>query len=125
MDTKIIEKIFNNLQEGLPKEWKQVVFYAAYSNGSYVMKYFVKSSKGEYTDCFSLTTQNKSKLIKQFMNLDKVISPYREKLSSKEKWSMMTLTVDNTGKFKTDFDYSSIDDNMISFESGWKKKFLI
>lgn len=123
MDAKIIQNIFDVLQDGLPDTWEKVVFYAAYAQGSYSMKYFVKS-ENEYKDCFSLEEISENQIINLFVNMDEIISSYRNTLKNSDKWSVLTMSVNSNGEFKTDFDYSDLSEKLISFEEDWKKTYL-
>lgn len=123
MNDVLFQKVFDKLQDGLPEDWEKVVFYVAYLDGSYSMKYFVNNGNGKYTDCFSIGNLTNTQIIKLFIGIDKVIRPIRKKLSEKEKWMSMTLKVDSKGNFKSEFDYKPIDDP-IEYEKNWKKKML-
>lgn len=121
MSEELFQEIFDKLQDALPDEWKKVIFYAAYYEDSYSMKYYVDNGSGKYVDCFSLGVVPKGKLIKLFMGIDKIITPIRKKLTDKEKWTCLTMTVGANGSFRTKFDYKKIDDP-IEYEQKWKKK---
>lgn len=123
MNNEMFEKVFEKLQDGMPKSWNKVVLYVAYFEGSYTMKYYVKEGKGAYVDCYNLKGMTNAKAIKLFMALDKIITPEREKLGN-QKWSVMTLSVDGDGEFKSDFDYADISEDSLSYEDKWEKKYL-
>ena len=118
------QSIFNILQEVLPENWRKVVFYAEYAQSSYSMKYYVKVSDGNYTDCFQLNGIPKRKVINAFANIDKQIMSVRKDLNKKDLWSVMTLIVDTSGGFKADFEYDDILDDQMSFIRKWKEKYL-
>lgn len=123
MNNALFQNIFDILQKGLPDVWDKVILYAVYDDNSYSIKYYVSSEKGRYIDCFSLGIMTKAQLIKQFMEIDKIISSDRKTLSEKEKWTCLTMTIESNGKFYTKFDYSLIEDS-IEYEQKWKKLML-
>jgi len=124
MKESLYQDIFDKMQCALPNNWKKVILYVAYMEGSYSMKYYVQGENREYQDCFSLGTLPKVKIVRLFMELDKMISPVRKNLAKNDKWSCMTMIVDASGKFRTKFDYEEIEDP-IEYEQKWKKKILV
>lgn len=124
MDNNVFQNIFDILQPVLPEGWKKMVLYVGYTAGSYTMKYYTSDNKGVYTDCFSQQGVNKAQLIKLFMSIDKVVGTERKRLDEKSKWSVMTMIVCSDGTMKTEFDYSNIGDNAISYEQSWKEKYI-
>lgn len=118
------QSVFNTLQEILPDDWHKVVFYAHYGERSYSMKYFVDSGDGVYTDCFKLKDIPKQEIIKAFAVIDSQIMPIRKELSQKDSWSVMTLTVDDEGNFKADYEYEDISEDAIGYYQRWKEKYL-
>ena len=115
--------MFDKIQDGLTEDWAKVVIYVAYFSGSYTMKYYVKEGKDDFVDCYNIPGMTNSKLVKLFMSLDKLISPEREKLGDKQ-WSVMTMIVTADGDFKSEFDYTNIDDTALEYEESWEKKYL-
>ena len=124
MDNKILQNVFDLIQPLLPDKWNKVILYVGYTSGSYSMKFYIGDEKTNYTDCFSLKSIGKAQLIKLFMSIDKIIAQERNKLEEKDKWSVLTLTVDKNGKMKADFDYTDISENSIEYERKWKDKYL-
>ena len=124
METINFEYIFGILQSIIPNEWNSIVFYAQYSKGSYSMKYYVNFGNSEYIDCFKLNGITRSEIIKSFIRIDVELSKCRNCLDEDKKWSVLTFQVDNTGKFKTDFEYSDISENTIQYFEEWRKRFL-
>ena len=123
MNNTIYQTIFDKLQEYLPANWDEVVFYAAYTEGSYSMKYYVKNGT-EITSCFNLMNINKAQLVKLFMSIDKELKSERKTLSAKDTWSVMTMIVGADGVMKAHYDYTDISENSISFEKAWEEKYL-
>ncbi len=124
MNEAIFQNTFDKLQDFLPKSWETVVFYAGYTTGSYSMKFYADCGDGKYIDCFSQEGINKAQLIKLFMSIDKELSAERKKLTDENKWTVFTMVIDAQGHMRTDFDYANIDENTISYEREWKKKYL-
>lgn len=125
MDNSIFQKIFDLLQGVLPNTWDNLVFYASYSKGSYSMKFYVRNGDTEYLDCFQLPNINRIQIVRLFMSIDKILSPERAMEEETKKWSVMTMRVDSNGNMKSDFDYTDISENFISYEREWKEKYLI
>lgn len=124
MDKEIFQGIYEKLSPVLPQDWKTVIFRADYTESSYSMKFYIDSGNGTYVDCYNLTNTSKTVLIKVFMAVDGIISAERRKLQEKDRWSVMTVIVSSDGKFKSDFDYRDISENMISYQDEWEKKYL-
>ena len=118
------QSIFNSLQYILHDDWYRLVFYGEYGANSYSMKYFVDTGIGEYVDCFKLKDISKRDIIKTFAVIDSQITPIRNELNGKDKWTVMTLVVDNTGNFKVDYEYEDISDDSIEYFRKWKNKYL-
>ena len=119
------QSIFNTLQEVMPKNWHRIIFYAEYDDNSYSMKYFVDLGDGQYTDCFKLKNISKNEIINTFAVIDSQIMPIRKELDKKDTWSVMTLIVDESGKFKAEYEYDDISNNSIEYYRKWKDKYLI
>ncbi len=124
MNDKIYQEVLNLLQDFLPKNWTNTILYVGYTKGSYSMKYYCKTGEGDFIDCFNLEGISKGSLIKLFVNIDKVLSKERTSMDEKNKWSILTMLVDNDGEMRTEFDYEDHSEDMIAFENEWKKKYL-
>lgn len=123
MNNTIFQIIFDELQEFLPATWDEVVFYAAYTEGSFSMKYYVKSGT-EAISCFNLPGVNKAQLVKLFMAIDKELAAVRKTLSAKDSWSVMTMIISADGNMKTHFDYADISENSVAYAKNWEAKYL-
>ncbi|HBA47740.1 MAG TPA: hypothetical protein DCZ91_08055 [Lachnospiraceae bacterium] len=124
MDEILFQSIFDELQEGLPEVWKKIVFYASYTEDSYGMKYYVDLGDGEYRDCYSIGNVTNIQLMRLFMNIDKCIAHVRVNLEKEIRWNVMTMIVDSSGSFRTEFDYSDKNEDFISYEKEWKCFYL-
>lgn len=124
MDDKLFQNIFDRIQPVIPESWEKLVFYAAYFNGSYTMKFYVDCGNGKYHDCFHIAGVDRIQLIKLFMNLDKELSEERNKLEISSRWNVFTMTVCADGTMKSDFDYTEISDDFTAYEKEWKYHYL-
>ena len=124
MNNENFQKVFDELQPVLPKDWKKMILFVGYTTGSYTMKFYTSDVKNVFTDCFSQKGSNKGRLIKLFMGIDKILKAERKTLSDKDKWTVMTMIVDADGNMKTEFDYTDISENAIAYEQSWKEKYL-
>ena len=124
MNEPVFQDIVNALSEILPPKWNRVIYRADYTAGSYSMKYYIDLGDGEYTDCFKLGTPSRQQIISTFRSIHKIIAADRQSLDEKGKWSVMTMMIDSSGKFKADFDYTDISENPISYQKDWEQRYL-
>ena len=117
----VIQKIFVLLPDFLPNGWKRLAFLAEYSEGSFCMKYYTQCGDGEYQDCYSLGIPRKD-LNTLFLRIHSLIKPVRAEL--KDKWTVMTLLVNDDGSFKVDYDYSDLTGRTLKYHDEWEKKYL-
>ena len=111
LESQVDQKMFEILQEFLPNNWEQVVFFAGYyNNNSGYFQYWVKLASGEYVDCFSLVPEPKSGekdvLQEQLMKLHKEMQNLRLHLPPKQLWVCMEMTISNNGKLSKKYDYA-------------------
>lgn len=123
MNDAVYQTIFSKLELTLPYDWEKVIFYAAYTEGSYSMKYYVKGS-GKTVSCFDLPEMDGRQLMKLFVEINRELAKERKTLPEQDRWTVMTMIVDGEGNLKTDFDYEDISENMIQYEKNWAKKYL-
>ncbi len=124
MHDKIFQDIFDRIQDYLPRDWKRVIYFVGYTEGSYSMKFYSQNGEGEYLDCFHMQGATKGQLVKLFMDIDKILSKERIELSDEHKWSSLTMVVEENGTMKTEFDYEDLTNDMISYEKRWREKYL-
>ena len=101
----------------------KTVLFVGYTAGSYSMKFYAKTNS-RYIDCFSFAGVSKNDLAKLFKKIDRVLKTERDKLTEKNKWTVLTMIVDSTGAMKTFFEYDDHSDDMIAYKKKWKKKYL-
>lgn len=119
------QKIFDILSDNVSDDWQKIVLYAEYGEGSYLIKYFVKTSTGKYIDCYAFDFLDERKLNKVFSNINNIIAPARKEASPKDLWYVMTMIVDDTGHFRTEYEYEDISEHSIDYYMEWKKKYLV
>ena len=124
MNEKLFQSIFEKIQNYLPADWRKMVFFAGYTEGSYSMKFYSKGCEGSFIDCFSLQGITRAKLINTFMDIDKILLKARSSLEGKAKWTIFTLIVDFEGNMQAYFDYANHSEDMIDYEERWKEKYL-
>lgn len=111
LEQQLDQKLFDILQDYLPKNWIEIVFYVGYySDDSGCFEYWVKMENGKYINCFTLIPEpkpgEKDILQEQLLKLHKEIKFVRTKLSEKQKWVCMEMTITNQGKLSKNYDYA-------------------
>ena len=87
------------------------------------MKFYISDGR-KYVDCFKLKNVDRRTLIRSFMTINNMISPIRDNLSESNKWNILSLFFDSTGRVRGKFDYDDISKDAISYEQRWKDKWL-
>lgn len=118
------QKIVDKIQEILPEKWTKAIFMVEYTSGSYSMRCFVDKADEHFQDCNSLEGQSKVKVIKIYKEINEEIKKCRSKLEGEKLWYALTMCFDSDGKFKSEFDYTSHEENAISYIENWKKKYI-
>ena len=124
MNEKIFQEVFDLIQEYLPANWKKVALFAGYTTGSYSINFHVMNEEGLYIDCYKLWTAPKAKLIKLFIEINKILEQSRKAEKGQAPWTVFTMIVDYKGNMKTHFDYEDISESSIAYEKMWKEKYL-
>lgn len=124
MDEKIFQNVFDIISDFLPDGWNRIVFFAGYTKGSYSMKFYSKTEKGGYVDCFRIPGASKTKLVKAFMDIDKLLSKSRMEMGETNAWTIFSMSVDCNGNMKTDFEYDDHSEDMMAYEKKWAEKHL-
>ena len=123
MNNSIYQTVLDSILSLNIPNWNEIVFYAQYDKDSYEMKFYVKHD-GKFEDCFSLGIPT-NVIVDVFIKLDKEVYKAREQLlkENHELWNVMTIIFDSDMHFRTEFDYSKVEDS-VSYKSEWKKKKL-
>ena len=122
INQNIYQSIFDELSKYLLPCWTKLVVYLEYGNTTYSISFYVQAD-GKFTKCYELPNVSQDELAKSFSDIDKMVS--KERNSSKsDLWTNMTMTVSNTGKMKTDFDYTDLSEGTFQYKKQWKEKYL-
>ena len=122
INQNIYQSIFDELSKYLLPCWTKLVVYLEYGNTTYSISFYVQAD-GTFTKCYELLNVSQDELAKSFSYIDKMVS--KERNSSKsDLWTNMTMTVSNTGKMKTDFDYTDLSEGTFQYKKQWKEKYL-
>lgn len=128
-DQQMTQKVVTILQEYLPNDWQEVVFYAGfYKDDCGYFKYFIKLANGKYIDCFTLIPEpeagKKDILQEQLMKLNNEIKSFRTRLPEKHKWVCMIINFTSEGKFDKDYDYADgiKEDDLQAYVATYKNK---
>ncbi len=124
MNNELFQEIFNYLQDCIDYSWSRLIFFAGYTNNSYSMKCFIDLGDGSYKNLLNLQGTNISRIMNQFVNIDKAISKERNQLVGMDKWTALTMSVDSDGRMKSEFDYTDFSENSVDYEMNWKKRYI-
>ena len=62
-------------------------------------------------------------MLDAFETIDETVSQERYKLPG-EKWTNMTMSVENDGSVHVDYDYSDLTETAYQYRKEWKKHYL-
>lgn len=123
MQSEVFQEVFNNIIGYLPKNWKKVALYFAFSGNMTSHKFSVDSGKG-YIDCFRLGYE-KTVLRQIFFSIEDVLNNERESLPKEKQWSVFTMFVDSNGNFDANYEYDDISETFIEHQRNWEKSFIM
>lgn len=121
VNEKIFQTIFDELSKFLQNKWERLVIYLEHGEEAYSYLFYVKE-EGKYSQCFDLGFSEKE-ILKSFSKIEKIVSKERDGMN--EKWTNMTMVIDDKGNMKTDFDYTDLSEGNYRYKKEWKKKYLI
>lgn len=123
MDTSY-QKIFNLMVDHLPENWEKFSMYFATVDNMMDFKYYIDVGNG-YIDCFNQENYNKKDFIKLTFSIDEILSAEKNALPKKKRWTVFTMHVSSTGKFKVDYFYDDISKNFIEYREKWEKDYIV
>ena len=124
MPNNLIQNIYDELSEVLPREWNKVIFYAEYGDASFGIEYYYTVGNSAMTKCFDQPGMTRQVLMKCFMKIDKILKKYRAELSDKQRWTNMTMVFFDSGETKVDFDYTDLSECAYKYKEQWRENYL-
>ena len=122
MDEINLQAIFNEVQQYMSNDWKQIAVYCAVLDNMHETKFYADFGRG-FIDCFDMGIDTDT-LLNIFSNIEKPLMEQREQLPKKKRWSVFTMMVSNTGDVNAKFDYSDIRNRTIEYGMNWEKDVL-
>lgn len=129
LEQQMDQNIFDILKSYLPIGWLEVIFFAGYyKKDSAFFKYWVKTGNGNFIDCFTLIPEPKQGeediLQKQFRQLHKVIQKVREQFDEKNKWVILTMSINCSGQMSKEYDYANgvLQEKLMQYVEEYKNK---
>ena len=122
MEPKNFQEIFNNILGYLPKKWKKVALYFAFSGNMVSHKFYVDCGKG-YIDCFQMG-YDKAILRQIFFSIEDILINERESLPEGNVWNVFTMFISASGKFDTNYDYTDLSETFIDYQDNWEKNYI-
>lgn len=136
LDTEKKEKLYaeitHTVLDMIPEEWDWVRLYAEYWEGYYKC-YFYYSPAGSGEHVYSLDIPDQYEVSQEtFDRLDEQLYGYIKALWNEFKnqgetaWTNLTLSLQNDGKMKIDYDYSDLSDlNPLEKRKRWESNYLL
>lgn len=112
--------IYEKLSGIITEDWEKLIYRADYGHDSWSMIFYVVQGNEAIKDCYSLKGVSRGELIKLFSELNAELKESREM----EGWYVMTMIVSRYGRFKTDFVYDDISENLAEYYKDWESKYL-
>lgn len=118
METQVMEELYQEiatqLNEMIPEDWEKVLMYTEVSEGADT-GYFYYYPEGAQSPICCFDIYNIFEIDEDTYDEmhDKLMEYFRElweefKNNKQEPWTNLTFTLDNTGKFKIDYDYTDL-----------------
>ncbi len=108
-----VQRIAEIIIDIIPDNWSKIALYCVYYDGRIEINFYIKNGN-DFFNAFDLV--NAEELIPTILELKDIIVASREK----QEWKIQTITIDEDGNFKVDFDYDSSSFDIFK----WKEKYL-
>lgn len=118
------QAIFSVIEGLLPSGWDRVVFFAEYGEGFRCIEFYVKGKTGPFIKCYDLVGANQDEMYDAFDVADSAIRSERSAIPTDKLWRVMTMSVDCSGNFNIDYDYSGADEDPYEWKMEWKRRYL-
>ena len=122
-EVAIAKDLYDIVKSILPKNWKNIILYAGFVGGSFATNVYIKKSLGKYQDMYNMLPKRED-AYPTMLAIQKYLKPIRDKLSAKNKWNILTFSINNKGDFKFDYDYNDYSNKMATWTFDWEKKYL-
>jgi hypothetical protein len=130
-----IESIYQNLAnkfvEIIPVEWTKILLFSEVEEDANSIHYVFYQREGNVlktsdslTDEFGISRKER---IMYSVELSRLVEKLNKAFLDEglEKWNLMTFILENTGKFKIDFEYVNLEESdVITRREAWEKKYL-
>ena len=123
INDKVYQAIFDGIRPYLSIAWDKVVIYLEYGDASYSISFYVKKG-GSYVKCYDLEGVSDDNLYKSFKRIDRAVAEQRKAIIG-DKWTNMTMIVEQSGKVRVDYDYTDLTQDAYQYSKKWKKKYLV
>ena len=120
-DSQLFHGVYNLISEHLPKKWDRLAIYYAVVNNMVDFKYYVDLGKG-YVACFNLKDFSKESFRALRSALGDVLLEERKQLQQDKQWSVFSMFVSSSGKFKINFGYDNISETFHQYHENWEKE---
>ena len=119
----VFQDVFSKIEDHLPSDWQRVAIYFAKVNKMMDFKYYVDTGDG-YVVNLRLADYDGLECAKLTIAIDKLLMAERDKLPKKQQWSVFTMFIDSSGKFKVDYYYDNISKTFPQYKADWESKFI-
>lgn len=123
INDKIYQSIFDEVSKYLPNGWDKVVIYLEFGEASYSISFYVREH-GRYIKCYDLSDVSDEELYQSFKKINKEVMQQCNEILG-EKWTNMTMVVEQSGKMHVDFDYTDLTENAYQYSKHWKRKYIV
>jgi hypothetical protein len=127
----VYTEIANKIVEMIPFEWSKLLLFSEVEEGANSIHYVIyEKETQELKESESLINEygiSRKEEMKQSVQLSRLITKLSKAFEDEglEKWNLMTFILENTGKFKIDFEYVILEDSdVITRREAWEKKYL-
>lgn len=118
---KSFQTLLDKIVPFLPSGWKRLLVYLAKNEGVSDFKYYVDSGKG-FIECFYLEGFDIAEFSILAFDVDDIFNDEWENLAKSERWSLMTMVVESSGRFEVDYGYDPIGEGLHQYYEEWKKR---
>ncbi len=127
----IYQEIANKFVDIIPAEWNKVLLFSEVEDDAISIHYvFYESDQNTLKTSDSLTDEfgiSRKERIMYSVELSRLIEKLNKAFAEEglEKWNIITFILENTGKFKVDFEYLNLEESdVITRREAWEKKYL-